>query len=110
MWRLYRTSGSCLTAVLTLCLNSSTVLGEHPVHFPWGTHYSAPPIPTAQPHSYRTLSSADRRETAATVQPNVLQILPAKSAYAYGWFGSNPTTQWGRHFGYSKGFTQWTRR
>ena len=28
--------------------------------------------------------------------------------YAYGWFGTKPSPQWSRQFGYQKAYTQWT--
>ena len=30
--------------------------------------------------------------------------------YAYGWFGTKPSPQWSRQFGYQKSYTQWTLR
>ena len=31
-------------------------------------------------------------------------------AYSYGWFGAQPSPQWSRHFGYHRGYTQWSSR
>jgi hypothetical protein len=28
--------------------------------------------------------------------------------YSYGWFGSESSPQWSRHFGYSRRYTQWS--
>ncbi|MCC6511207.1 MAG: hypothetical protein IT423_19050 [Pirellulaceae bacterium] len=38
-----------------------------------------------------------------------LDVAAPKQAYPYGWFGPNPTPQWKRSFGASKGYTQWSR-
>ena len=74
------------------------------VRFPWGCKPAS-----AMQHSptpYRTLSpSASPISEALAVQP-----LPPKTGYAYGWFGSNASPTWSRHFGTSQNFTQWTRR
>lgn len=88
------------------------------IQFPWCAHgYSghgqsshghsgsdAPPAAVSPPHL--TLP----RNAPPTATLMLQQELPPKSGYAYGWFGSNPAPQWGRHFGYSRNFTQWTER
>jgi hypothetical protein len=38
-----------------------------------------------------------------------LQPLPPKQAYPYGYFGAQPSPQWKRSFGVSRGHTQWSR-
>ena len=33
-----------------------------------------------------------------------------RRSYAYGWFGAQPRTHYTRHFGFFRGYTQWTHR
>ena len=83
---------------------------EEFVAFPWGNGNGAGAtlLPTQQLPQYRTLARPGG--SAATSERVILNQLPEKATYAYGWFGSNPTPIWGRHFGHSKNFTQWTQR
>ena len=76
--------------------------------FPWcPTAHRAAASPGMQPNPvYQTLAKS--HQAAGQLEP--VAQLPAKKSYAYGWFGSNPTPTWGRHFGYSRNFTQWTQR
>lgn len=95
---------------LLLALASHDVSAQTAVIFPWGgasgKHQPAPYSGT--PPVYRTLGKLDGHNV--TPQPEVLVPYPQQQAYAYGWFGSNPAPIWGRHFGYSKSYTQWTQR
>lgn len=98
---------SCL--LWSVCGNSANA--QTAVAFPWGAssgkHHQPAPY-TGTPPVYRTLSKLEGHHV--TPQPSVLQPYPQQQAYAYGWFGSNPTPIWGRHFGTSKSYTQWTQR
>jgi hypothetical protein len=82
-------------------LSAATNLAEE-ISFPWGC-----PSPTATPiaPAYQVLPPPAHHAPQAPIQ-----TLPAKPGYAYGWFGSTPHPQWGRHFGFSQNFTQWSRR
>ncbi len=75
-------------------------VAQQPTQFPWG----------GQTNVYRVLTPTESSKKHAPKYPIQLESLPVKPGYAYGWFGRNPTPAWGRHFGYSKNYTQWTRR
>ena len=93
-------AGICLT-------QTASATAQEPL-FPWcpPTGHSAPATPSRPNPPYQTLA----RPQHSTGQLEPVSELPAKKSYAYGWFGSNPTPAWGRHFGYSRNFTQWTQR
>ena len=100
-----------IVMVVTLLAGSSRLIAAEPVAgevvFPWGR--ASPPAATAPQAAispYQTLPKINRHQPL----PVAIQELSQKSGYAYGWFGSNPAPNWGRHFGYSRNFTQWTSR
>lgn len=105
---LYRLIGLCVLAIATSGA-VSPAFAQSPVSFPWSCSKNSPPAPPpAGPAPvYRTLGKVSGAHVKP--QPVVLQPLPAQEAYAYGWFGSNPTHTWNRHFGYFKSFTQWSQ-
>ncbi len=96
---------------LLVLLSAQTGKAQTAVSFPWGgssgKHHQPAPY-TGTPPVYRTLGKLEGHHI--TPQPVVLQAYPQQQAYAYGWFGSNPTPIWGRHFGTGKNYTQWTQR
>ena len=99
-----------------------TILAEQPVGFPWpGAHqakkHGNPQIGDPQSGIYRILPHASsglrgdlHPKSHSTLPPDSYQTLAEKTHYAYGWFGSNPTPHWGRHFRYTNDHIQWTRR
>ncbi|MEZ6138080.1 MAG: hypothetical protein R3C53_24620 [Pirellulaceae bacterium] len=91
---------------LSTCSATTSVHAGEPIVFPWGCNSSlAAGQSTHSSIVYRTLARApDPRHQQVPLQPL------AKPSYAYGWFGSNPSVTWGRHFGHSQNFTQWTAR
>ena len=74
---------------------------EIQVEFPWGCES---PENKLRQTPYQVLP---KRNSEAT-EP--IHVLKPKQSYSYGWFGSNPQPIWGRHFGHSRNYTQWTRR
>jgi hypothetical protein len=103
--------GSCyLLIAVGTSLCPQLQAGDHAL-FPWGKrHHSTPIDPTTLP-LYHTLTKAPNQDLHHAPPPPVMvQPLSEKRAYAYGWFGSNPSSSWSRHFGYTKGYTQWTQR
>jgi hypothetical protein len=104
---LYRLFGFCVVALVTWG-GASPAFAQSPVSFPWSCSKSSTPTQPAGPAPiYRTLGKVSGPDVKP--QPVVLQPLPPQEAYAYGWFGSNPTPIWNRHFGYFKSFTQWSQ-
>ena len=91
-----------LTVILTVAPSLSR--GDEPLSFPWGDSANC----GADLGSRYQIIARKPKHAPRTQVP--IQSLPPKVGYAYGWFGSNPTPQWGRHFGHSKNFTQWSRR
>ncbi len=98
-----------IRSVLVGCglLCGASVQAAEPLCFPWGTGTQVH-TPTSPPVPHRVLSGQST-PNAVAVEP-----LPPKSPYSYGWFGSDPNawknSHWGRHFGYSHSYTQWTVR
>lgn len=99
-----------LAAFLLLVALPQVGVAAEPPSFPWG----CPPAPTLAAASsaigYSVLPRAGHHAPSSLP----VQTLPDKPHYAYGWFGSDPNshknTQWGRHFGFSQSYTQWTKR
>jgi len=84
---------------------SSNAVADHPLVFPWshGAHATTSAAGVSAP--YQILHAA-----ATGQQPSItLQAMSPKVGYAYGWFGSNPTTQVTRHLGFHQNYTQWKR-
>jgi len=96
--------------MLGMNFSCSATLAESPVHFPWCPPGVSMPAGGGAPSVYRVLPSVLQDNHHREAAPVALQPRPAKSGYAYGWFGSDPSHSWGRHFGVSKNYTQWTRR
>lgn len=107
---LYRSIGLFVLGCLFATSLASESFGQTSVSFPWGcdSGKAKAPAPVGDLPVYRTLSKTEGHKV--TPQPVVLQPLPPQQAYAYGWFGSNSTPIWGRHFGVNKSYTQWTER
>lgn len=78
---------------------SGQLLAGHPYEFPWSTNCASA---SQTPHQ---ILSAQPKSSKA---PVAIQSLPPKPTYAYGWFGSNPTAQPRRQFGYHQNYTQWS--
>ncbi len=55
-------------------------------------------------------SNVEVRVLAKEVPKLPVRTLPPKVPYAYGWFGTDPSANWTRHFGHQKAYTQWSRR
>jgi hypothetical protein len=110
MFQFFRFYGLCLVAISTIAWGCDQSQAEHPVHFPWCPPASAPQVSSGIPNAYRVLPSVLQDKHHREEPPVALHPVPTKSTYAYGWFGSNPSATWGRHFGVSKVYTQWTRR
>jgi hypothetical protein len=68
--------------------------------FPWHSRSANPVQPVTGNVPVQVLSQP------AT---SPLQPLPPKQAYPYGYFGAQPSPQWKRSFGVSRGHTQWSR-
>jgi hypothetical protein len=85
------------------CVNP--VVADHPVVFPWS---SAHAVQSALPGSPSAPHQILARESHRHSAPVALQVMPPKTSYAYGWFGSNPTPQISRHLGFRQNYTQWT--
>ncbi|MCA9133718.1 MAG: hypothetical protein KDA45_11210 [Planctomycetales bacterium] len=108
-----RNTPPALLVILLLAFGGSIGLAPFPlpqagaqeIVFPWGAAVSTPQRAANGPAPYQILPRQKPRRAAAPVQ-----IAPPKVGYAYGWFGSQPGLRWGRHFGYSQNFTQWTGR
>lgn len=83
------------------CLGSQLLEAGEP-SFPWGQPNTPAPYLRLAPRP-----SHHHHEPAAAAP---VQTLPDKPPYAYGWFGPESHPQWGRHFGFYRNFTQWTRR
>ncbi|HAC89466.1 MAG TPA: hypothetical protein DCF63_02375 [Planctomycetaceae bacterium] len=99
-----------LFTVVVILPSSQLCGGDHAL-FPWGKLQQAVSIDPATLPLYHSLTKAPLQDQHHAPPPPVaVQPLPEKRAYAYGWFGSNPSPTWGRHFGNSKGYTQWTPR
>lgn len=99
-----------LTAIFNMLALGRSARADFPIFFPWahsGNAISAAPVTVP---TYRTLGKVDSQSKHAQPQPIVLETTAPRQIYAYGWFGSNPTPSWGRHFGTNKNYTQWTRR
>lgn len=107
-----RFGGLNLLAFTTLLfMKLGTASGQEGVCFPWGCDSGRPSQSVhsqAAPPVYKTLGKLEGRHVPT--QPVIQQPLPPQQIYAYGWFGSNPSPIWGRHFGNSKSYTQWTQR
>jgi hypothetical protein len=73
---------------------------------------SAPSYLVLQPpsahHGHRAAHPSPHHRTQG--QPATLYPVPTTGGYAYGWFGARPRTQWSRHLGYYRAYTQWTGR
>ncbi len=96
-----------VTASVTASGAANCTLATDSVTFPWACPAPSHPAPSQNAHpGYQILPKSNHHHRP--LEP--VQPLPARPNYAYGWFGSNPTAHWGRHFGYSKNFVQWTRR
>lgn len=78
--------------------------------FPWGCPPPANARSAGSAVGYNVLPRAGHHAPGQLP----VQTLPPKPAYAYGWFGSDPNShknaQWGRHFGFSQNYTQWSKR
>lgn len=105
---------SCKLTLILLCLVwPEAGQSAEPLMFPWGKATSKPPVEVqrAAASGYRVLSQT-LHHTPAPALP--VQPLSPKIGYAYGWYGSNPNSwknaQWGRHFGFSQSYTQWSVR
>ncbi len=83
---------------------------EISVQFPWGNRSGGAPSTGPASSVYHVLPRAGHHLHHSTENPFEIRQQPTKSPYAYGWFGSNPSPSWGRHFGHSRNYTQWTRR
>lgn len=104
-----RLLGQYLRLTVAVVLLTSSAWSQAPGDFPWGQPSSKSQQGfTGTPPVYKVLSKLEGSQVSP--QPVILQPYPQQQAYAYGWFGSNPTTIWGRHFGTSKSYTQWTGR
>ena len=99
-----------LAACLLIVALPRFVRAGQPFAFPWG----CPPATHASPPGSAVGYSVLPRAASHAPGELPVQTLPSKPAYAYGWFGSDPNShrnaQWGRHFGYSQSYTQWTKR
>jgi len=73
------------------------------IQFPWGCAECSPATPSAA--SYRLIQPATKES-----QRRPVELSPPKVWYSYGWFGRPAPTHWGRHFGASRKFTQWSQR
>ena len=105
-----RFSGLFLFPVVFTALCPMELSAQQPMHFPW-SNQSGLSMPTPESvNSYHVLPSVLQERYHRTQVHSVLYSVAAKPAYAYGWFGSNPSPTWGRHFGSSKNYTQWSRR
>jgi hypothetical protein len=74
----------------------------------WG--YKAPAtyrVLPAPPKSHALLRTHNKHTAPAPAVQ--LQSRPT-DAYAYGWFGAQPTPHWSRQFGNRNAYTQWTLR
>ena len=94
-------SVTCLVALplLSLAFAAADCTAATP-RFPWHGHAPA----HAQPAVGRVPAQVLTHPATTPIEP-----LSPKQAYSYGWFGSNPTYQWKRSFGVSRGYTQWSR-
>ncbi|WP_145077376.1 hypothetical protein [Aureliella helgolandensis] len=92
-------------AGLLLAGGPSPCFAQSPHAFPWGhAHQQAVPLPLPRMAPYAVLATPLSDEPLQ----RPYRPLPATPPYAYGWFGSNPSPQWSRHFGVSHSHTQWT--
>ncbi len=95
---------SASALILMTFVNSSAHAQE--LSFPWGGSRHAQPVQAVSPSArYLTLSPLSSGNSVVSTDQ-----MPLKSGYAYGWFGTNPSAHWSRHFGNSRGYTQWTKR
>jgi hypothetical protein len=99
-----------LAVMIGSLLLPATVRADFPILFPWSHSGAASPVVHATAPTYRTLGKVDSPSKHSQPQPIKLEPTVPQQIYAYGWFGSNPAPSWGRHFGTSKSYTQWTRR
>ncbi|HBE67551.1 MAG TPA: hypothetical protein DDW52_05310 [Planctomycetaceae bacterium] len=92
-----------LLGLLAVMTGSAPKACGQEVAFPWGCRACSPPAaPTAAVATYQTLQ---RKQPSSA---RAIQQLPAKTPYAYGWFGHNPHGHWHRQLGYSTAYTQWS--
>jgi hypothetical protein len=104
---------SNLALVLILVFSSPTIAlaqespqdAQNAVDGMWG--YRAPIPYTIIPRP-KTHFNKDEPNTAVPAKNNI-QSKPTQP-YAYGWFGTKPSPQWSRQFGYQRAYTQWTLR
>ena len=103
---------NCARLFLTgvLFSGAASCYGAEPVHFPWGSAQRGSTVATVPSAVHLTLTRPAHKRSGLSEQLTVMEQLPPKPAYAYGWFGSNPSSHWGRHFGSINSYTQWTRR
>lgn len=103
---IYKLLAACF---LLVALPQIGMAAEPPV-FPWGCPPATSLGASSSAIGYHVLPRAPHHAPGALP----VQTLPAKPHYAYGWFGSDPNShknaQWGRHFGFSQNYTQWTKR
>lgn len=72
----------------------------------------ASPTPANAPPMYYTLrapSSLPHHPPMQGVRQGYVRP-QMRRPYAYGWFGVPSRTQWVRHFGYRRAYTQWSSR
>ncbi len=104
-WKLPGRSIGLYLALLSIFTASVQCLAEEPMQ---GTM-----VPNAG-HTYRIVPRplpehiGKHLPYSTTNQPSAPAQLESRATgpYAYGWFGTKPSPEWSRHFGFSRRYTQ----
>lgn len=105
-----RFCGLLLLSVALGLDSSSELRAQQPAQFPWGNQSAVAQGRRSSDNVYSVLPTVLQDKHHRQDAPAWLYPAPMKHAYSYGWFGSNPSHHWGRHFGNTRSYTQWSRR
>ncbi|MFO0923331.1 MAG: hypothetical protein U0905_12670 [Pirellulales bacterium] len=87
---------------------ASLTMGQAPLHSQEsGTDSSW--LRSTSPAAYKILPRPTHHATVPATQQPTLRVRPMQP-YAYGWFGTEASPDWSRHFGVKSAYTQWTRK